>query len=157
MVGSYMSGLWIVDEKTTTRLGPTWFRSFDLRAQFLGYCYASRLFGLPVNGFIVRGVSFLRDYYGHAEVIQPVPAYLLDRWYDQLLIDVHRMVEDFKAGRFSYSFGEACNAFGGCPFKKLCDKEDWTLWHQAYFDVNRWNPLEQRKIETTDTPLSFSS
>lgn len=162
MVGSYMSGLWVVDEKTTTRLGPTWLRSFTLRAQLIGYCYAARLFGLPVNGFIVRGVSFLRDYYGHAEVIEHVPEYRLNLWREQIEEDFAKAVIDWKRGRFGYSLGEACNNYGGCPFRNtLCDKESWKDWWEGGFDIARWNPLEQREVREDDYALpqatTFSS
>ncbi len=162
MVGEYMSGLWVVDEKTATRLGPQWLKSFTLRGQLLGYTYAARSFGLPVNGFIVRGISFLRDYYGHAEVIESVPEYRLSQWREQLEEDAARMVRAWEQGRFSWAFGEACNAYGGCPFKNLCDKEDWTEWWQQYYDIDYWNPLE-RSSSLTDNQrmltdiVSFSS
>ncbi len=154
MVGEYMSSLWVVDEKTATRLGPTWLRSFTLRGQLLGYTYAARSFGLPVNGFIVRGLSFLRDYYGHAEVLEVVPAYRLEQWREQLEIDVARIVRSYEEGRFSMALGEACNAYGGCPFLKLCEKENWKEWWQQYFEIDYWSPLE--KISTADAQKSLA-
>ncbi len=155
MVGSYLDDIWVVDEKTTTRLGPQWLRQFNLRGQLLGYCYAAHMFDLPVNGFIVRGVSFLRDYYGHAEVIQPVPEHRLRLWYEQISEDAHKMVIDWNRGRFGYSLGEACNNYGGCPFRDtLCDKEHWRDWWQGHFSVSRWNPLEQREVKP-DAPVKM--
>ncbi len=154
MVGEYLSGLWVVDEKTATRLGPQWLKSFTLRGQLLGYTFAAQSFGLPVNGFIIRGISFLKDYYGHAEVIESVPDYRLQQWREQLEIDVFKMVQDYKAGRFSWAFGEACNAYGGCPFLSLCDKEHWKEWWQQYFDIDYWNPLEKTS-SITDSQKSL--
>ncbi|MCK5644197.1 MAG: PD-(D/E)XK nuclease family protein [Gammaproteobacteria bacterium] len=143
MVGEYLSSLWVVDEKTATRLGPQWLRSFTLRGQLLGYVYAAKSFGLPVNGFIVRGLSFLRDYYGHAEVVEVVPEYRLEQWREQIEIDAARMVKSYQDGRFSWALGEACNAYGGCPFKSLCDKQHWQEWWQQYFEIDYWNPLDR--------------
>lgn len=153
MVGEYLSSLWVVDEKTTTRLGPQWLKSFTLRGQLLGYTYAAKSFDLPVNGFIIRGLSFLRDYYGHAQVIEQVPDYRLDQWREQIEIDAKQMVKAYERFRnspegavhdgFSWAFGEACNSYGGCPFKNLCDKQDWKDWWQQYFEVQYWNPLEK--------------
>lgn len=155
MVGKYMSSLWVVDEKTATRLGPQWLRSFTLRGQLLGYTFAARSFGLPVNGFIVRGISFLRDYYGHAEVVEVVPDYRLDQWREQLEEDAASMVRDWERGRFSWNFGEACNAYGGCPFQNLCDKERWQEWWQQYYTIDYWNPLEKTS-SLTDSQKSLS-
>ena len=152
MVGEYMSSLWVVDEKTTTRLGPSWLKSFTLRGQLLGYVYAAQQFGLPVNGFIIRGLSFLSKYYGHAEVIEVVPPYVLERWREQIEVDAQRLVDSYKGGRFSYAFGEACNAYGGCPFKRLCDKEHWEDWWQQYYEIDYWNPLEKADAKAKEDP-----
>jgi hypothetical protein len=143
LVGSYMSDLWVVDEKTATRLGPQWLKSFGLRGQLIGYCYAAHSFDLPVNGFIVRGISFLKDYYGHAEVIEVVPDYRLDMWREQLELDVENMVRDYNRGKFSYAFADACNAYGGCPYRGLCDKQDWQSWWGGSYEIDYWNPLER--------------
>lgn len=157
MVGEFMSSLWVVDEKTASRLGPSWLKSFTLRGQLLGYCYAAQQFGLPVNGFIIRGISFLKDYYGHAEVIESVPQYRIEMWREQVEIDAARMVRDWENNRYNYSFGEACNAYGGCPYIKLCDKANWTDWWQQYFDVDYWNPIKQPDNMADKPILSFSS
>ena len=143
MVGSYLQSLWVVDEKTATRLGPQWLKSFTLRGQLIGYCYAARQFDLPVNGFIVRGISFLKDYYGHAEVIEVVPDYRLEQWREQLELNAQDMIRDWERSEYGKSFGESCNAYGGCPFRNLCDKEHWEEWWAQSFEVSRWNPLER--------------
>lgn len=142
MVGEYMSDLWVVDEKTATRLGPSWLKSFTLRGQLIGYCFAARQFDLPVNGFIVRGISFLKDYYGHAEVIEPVPEYRLEQWREQIEIDARRMVESWQREEWSYAFGDACNSYGGCPFQQLCTKQTPLDWWETAYEVNYWSPLE---------------
>lgn len=158
MVGVYMSDLWVVDEKTASQLGQQWLRSFTLRGQLIGYCYAARQFGLPVNGFVVRGISFLKDYYGHAEIFEVVPDHRIQQWREQLEDDAEAMVRDWKRGRYGWAFGDACNAYGGCPFRDtLCDKQDWKLWWQQSFEVNRWNPLQPREVKVDAPVLNFAS
>lgn len=152
MLGSYQNGLWVVDEKTATQLGPSWMRSFTFRGQLLGYCWAAQEHGMSVNGFIIRGMSFLKNYYGHAEVIEPVSQQRIDMYKEQLNRDIIKMVADWNAGQFDYNFGDTCNAYGGCPYRRLCDKSDWKEWWQQYFDVARWNPLT-RQEEREDTKV----
>ena len=147
MVGQYMDSLWVVDEKTATRLGPMWLKSFTLRGQLLGYCYAARQFGMPINGFIIRGISFLKDYYGHAEVIEPVPNYRLDQWWEQVNRDFQRAAENYKAGYFDFNFGDSCNSYNGCPYRTLCDKETWQPWWQGKFEISHWNPLTREEVK----------
>lgn len=162
MIGEYMGDLWSVDEKTATRLGPQWLRSFSLRGQFLGYCYAARMFGLPVNGFIVRGISFLKDYYGHAEVPEVVPDNRIQLWRAQLNKDVQRMVNDYVQFRdhgimFDYAFNDACNSYGKCQFRDtLCNKENWEEWWMQYFEISRWNPLTGKDEVDHEKPVLTS-
>ena len=162
MVGSYLSDLWVVDEKTASRLGPQWLNAFTLRGQLLGYTYAAQLFNLPVSGFIVRGISFLKDYYGHAEVIEPVPPYRLEQWREHVELATQDMVRDWNRERFDFAFGEACNEYGGCPFRKLCDKKDWREWWEGSFDIDFWDPMTRTSKRVAaqkenDNPLVFSS
>lgn len=157
MVGQYMSGLWVVDEKTATRLGPSWLKSFTLRGQLVGYCYAAQQFDLPVSGFIVRGISFLKDYYGHAEVIEPVPSHRIERWREQVEIDARNMVRSWEREEWGWSFGDACNSYGGCPFQTLCTKEEPSDWYDSAFEVSRWTPITGEVIRPDQPILDFSS
>ncbi len=77
MVGVYQSQLWVVDDKTTSQLGPTWARQWQLRGQFIGYTRACREFKLPVVGACVRGTSFLKKSHGHEEVFVIVPEWMI--------------------------------------------------------------------------------
>ena len=56
----YAGGVYICDEKTTSQLGATWSRQWDLRAQFTGYAWGCEKSGVRVDGAIVRGVSILK-------------------------------------------------------------------------------------------------
>ena len=147
-----MQNLWVVDEKTATRLGPTWIKGFTLRGQLIGYCYAATVFGLPVNGFIVRGISFLRDYYGHAEVIEVVPEYRIEEWREQLEYDAQAMVRNWERQHFGKAFNDACNAYSGCPYRNLCQKERWQDWWQQSFEIDYWNPLERTEKKAKEDP-----
>lgn len=153
MVGVYNSSLWVVDEKTTTRLGQSWIDSFGLRGQLLGYVYAAKQFGLPVAGFIIRGVSFLKDKYGYAEVIDPVPDFLLDNWYQQICRDIERMKESYAEQIWDYDFSESCNAYGGCPYKVLCTKRNPEQWVDMYFETHHWSPLDLNPEISEDKPI----
>lgn len=157
MLGSFQNGLWVVDEKTTTQLGPSWMRSFTFRGQLLGYCWAAQEHGLSVNGFIIRGLSFLKNYYGHAEVIEPVSAHRIDLYKEQLNRDVEKMVLDWNAGVFDYNFSDSCNAYGGCPYRRLCDKTNWQEWWQQYFDIAHWNPITRQEEMDEQTVLPVST
>lgn len=162
MVGLFQSAAWVVDEKTASRLGPSWVKSFILRGQLIGYCYAAREFGIPVNGFIVRGISFLTDYYGHATAMDAVPSYRLDQWWEQINVDAQKMVDAWKANKYSLNFADSCiGPYSPCPFAVLCEKQNPDSWASQYFEIARWNPLDvnpSKAMTVSDKPiLTFAS
>lgn len=52
MFGEYGDGTWVVDEKTTKQLGPTWAAQWDLRSQFTGYCLTGDTEVLTPHGWV---------------------------------------------------------------------------------------------------------
>jgi hypothetical protein len=143
MIASYNDVLFIVDEKTTTQLGPTWPAKWKLRAQFTGYCYAAKQFGYPVAGAVVRGISFLKGGYEGAEAIIYRPQWMIEQWYEQLLEDIHAMKNAFERERWGQNFDEACTMYGGCGYTRLCDSPNPEQWLRPYYERHIWNPLLQ--------------
>ena len=143
MIANYLNQLWVVDEKTTSQLGASWSNKWNLRSQFTGYCHAARSFGLPVAGTIVRGISFLKNSFGDAEVITTRPEWMIDRWWEQLHYDVERMIHSWQSGRWDYALDEACNAYGGCAFTRLCMTNTPEEWVDTHYAPRHWNPLDK--------------
>ena len=129
------------DDKTTSQLGASWPRQWDMRSQFTGYVWGAKRAGIKLDGFLVRGVSILKTKYDHAQHITFRPAWEVDRWYAQTVRDLHRWIECWKAGYYDYSLGEACNDYGGCLFAEICKKPNPEEWLPAYFVQRKWNPL----------------
>lgn len=142
MVGIYNNLLFVVDEKTTSSLGPSWSAKWDLRAQFTGYCWAARTFHLPVVGTIIRGISILKTKYDKAEAISYRPDWEIDRWYKQLIRDLNRMKALYLEGYWDYNISDACESFGGCSFKRLCTSPEPENILPSYYIENTWNPLK---------------
>lgn len=140
-IGRWHRGIWVVDEKTTGQLGNSWIKQWPLRAQLTGYCWAARESGIDVEGAIVRGMSFLGKSYGHAEVMSYRPAWQVDRWYQQLLLDIDRMVFSWKRGHWDYNLDSACSAYGGCLYQRLCEVNNPDEWAPQYFTERTWSPL----------------
>ena len=145
LLGQYNGQLWVVDEKTASRLGPSWNRSWIMRGQFLGYCKAALEHNIPVAGAIVRGMSILKDSYGFAEVILPTQKWKIEEWWEQLHVDIGNMVADYHSNRFGKVYGDACSAYSGCPYVHLCDTPHPERWTSQYNTV-RWDPLTHTEI-----------
>ena len=142
MIGVFQGPPWVVDEKSTSQLGDSWSRSWRLRGQLTGYCFAARQYGIPVQGAIVRGISFLRTgAFGFAEPVEYRPNWQLERWWVQVNKDVARMVECWHEGYWDYDLAEACNSYGGCPFMSLCTVSNPNEWLNEY-EYREWNPLD---------------
>lgn len=145
MLCTYMGGLYGDDEKTTSQLGASWSKQWDLRSQFTGYCWGARQNNYPLLGFIVRGVSILKTKYDTQQAITYRPPWMVDRWYEQLIRDVAAMKQAWAMGYWNYNLDHACTEYGGCPFRKVCLSQDQETWLEADFEKRVWDPVGRRE------------
>lgn len=142
------NSLCIEDDKTTTQLGQTWGQQWRLRAQFTGYAWGAAQYGHNIQGVVVRGISILRASYGHAEIIEQRPQWMIDKWRYQLNRDIHRMIEAWRyqrhaptpADSWDQNLDSACSAYGSCAFLDLCSSPDPNRWLGDY-EVVHYDPL----------------
>lgn len=140
MLGKWDSLLTILDEKTTSALGTSWLNQWDMRGQFLGYCWACQQLGYPVRQVAVRGVGILKTEIKFLTALQQYPQHLIDRWYDELLRTISDMLVTYNNQHFSFNFGDTCGSYGGCTFKDACTARDPDIWLSNY-EVRVWNPV----------------
>ena len=134
------------DDKTTSQLGASWPRQWDLRSQFTAYVWGAQRAGIKLDGFLVRGVSILKTKYDTLEAITYRPAWMIDRWYEQLLRDVARMRQCWESGLWDFNLDHACAEYGGCPFKGVCQMQRPEVLLQQQFERRRWDPV--LRVET---------
>jgi len=143
-----MLGWWenlpvVIDEKTTQALGESWRKQWDLRGQFLGYCWACQQLGYPVSTAIARGTAILKTKVNFMTVPVMFPQHLIDRWYVNLLMTVNQMIIDYQSGLFSYSFADGCTAYGGCQYSLLCSASNPEEWYSNY-TIREWSPISPK-------------
>ena len=146
MLGTVGGGICPVDEKTTSRLGPTWGQQWHTRSQFLGYMYVAqqRLPEHKVYGTIVRGVAFYKrePKFQAVEELVPYNANLCERWYSTLLTTVGQMLGSYQVGHYKADLDAGCNAYmRRCPYSILCETQS-DRWLQDFTVAEPWNPLE---------------
>lgn len=141
MIVDFAGGIYGEDDKTTSQLGASWGKQWDLRSQFTGYCWGAARMGFPLTGFLVRGVSILKTKYGTQQAITYRPQWMIDRWYEQLLRDVKRMKEMWESGVWDMSLDHACAEYGGCQYRTVCLSEDPTPWLAIGFERRKWDPV----------------
>ena len=137
------------DDKTASQLGASWPRQWDLRSQFTGYVWGAARAGIKLDGFLVRGVSILKTKYDTLQAITYRPAWMIERWEEQLNRDLQRMIQSWELGYFDYNLDHACAEYGGCPFKSACQMRDPTVLLHQQFERRRWDPVlrEETLIE----------
>lgn len=147
LLGVYNNTLFAVDEKTTTRLGPTWCRQWDLRSQFTGYCWAAKEYGYPVAGAIVRGMSILKNDYGFAEAITYRQDHDIQRWLETTYYYITQMIQAWKDKTWIHNLDDSCNSYGGCSFsREVCDKRNPEEWLDTNFVIRKWSPIEVHSL-----------
>lgn len=142
----YAGGCYVSDEKTTSSLGSSWSRQWDLRSQFSGYCWAARLAGIRVDGVLVRGLSILKTKYDTQEAISYRPEWQVERWFQQTCRDIERLIEAWKEGYFDWNLDHACGDFGGCTYRQICTIQDPQDFFEASFEKRKWDPLTRTEI-----------
>lgn len=170
MLGIYQGQLVVVDEKTTSQLGASWAKKWDLRGQFTGYVWACQKYNIPTIGAVVRGISFLKQTkqnpsgHGFEESIQMRPKWLIDAWYEQLLADVGNMVRAWEINWYDQDFGDTCAYYSGCPFLTLCTSPTPETWISGRYAERKWNPLDkipykqpEQIIETVAAPAELQN
>lgn len=145
-IQDFAGGVYVFDEKTTSQLGASWSRQWELRSQFTGYAWASRENGIPVDGCIVRGVSILKTKYDTQQAITYRPQWEVDRWFAQTCRDVHAMIRCWEEGYWDFNLDHACAEYGGCNLSQICKSNDPETWLNGYFEQRVWDPLARREL-----------
>lgn len=135
----------IRDEKTAQRLEHNWSEKWDLRAQFLSYCWALQHIGIPCDTVVVRGVIITKTEIRIVEAEKIYSKALIARWFEQLRRDLTTLVQCWNEGYFDYNLGDACVAYSHCPFMTVCASNKPEMWYPSY-RVFRWNPLNRNPM-----------
>lgn len=145
----FSGGVYIEDDKTTSSLGSTWSRQWDLRSQFTHYAWAAQRMGIRVDGVLVRGVSILKTKYDTQETVTYRPQWMIERGIAQLERDVLRMIDAWKSGAWNLNLDGACADYGGCPFRQICLVQDGQPFLDAAFERRRWDPITRTEAVLT--------
>lgn len=155
MVANFAGGIYVVDEKTTSSLGASWPRQWEMRAQFTGYLWALRRIGMEPAGAIVRGVSILKTKYDTMQAITYRSSYELERWEEQTCRDLARMQRMWEEGWWDYALDHACAEYGGCSMTQVCKSSDPETWLPSYFEKRVWSPLDRKELTVAEWEASW--
>jgi len=146
MVASFAGSVYPFDDKTTSSLGPTWAKQWEMRSQFTGYVWAAQRAGYPASGVIVRGVSILKTKYDTQQAITNRAPFELERWLAQTVRDVERMKAAWASNIWDFNLDHACAEYGGCQFVSVCKSPNPEEWLPLYFEPKVWDPLAREEL-----------
>lgn len=138
------------DDKTTSQLGASWSRQWDLRSQFTAYCWGAKQAKIHLEGFLVRGTSILKTKYDHAQAITYRPQWMVDQWYEQLISrDLPLMKRMWEQDDWSMNLDHACTEYGGCVFRQVClsRPSERIQWLESGFERRRWDPVTRTETK----------
>lgn len=132
--------IYVLDDKTTSQMGPNWVSQWSMTAQMLGYTWAARQLGYACSGVLIRGVCMTKEI-KFEQVPITFPQYKIDNWYNSMTQWVRRILVACATNDFPPIFDFPCNMGLGCSFREICDASPKVANSllQGLADY-RWNP-----------------
>lgn len=155
MVGEFHGGIYAVDEKTTSSLGASWSRQWEMRGQFTGYQWACQRAGFNVQGALIRGVSILKTKYDTQQAITYRSPYEVERWVGQVHRDLKRAIAMWEEGYWDYAIDGACAEYGGCSMLRICKSPTPEEWLPVDFTQRVWDPLARKELTVEEWEESW--
>ena len=155
MIADFCGGIYCVDEKTTSSLGASWGKQWEMRPQFTGYQWAANRAGINVQGTLVRGVSILKTKYDHLQHITYRSPYEVERWLEYVHRSIAKAITMWKEGYWDYAMGGACAEYGGCSMVSVCKSNDPESWLPMYFERRVWDPLARKELTVAEWEASW--
>jgi len=142
---------WIVDEKTTGKMGDAWALQWTLDSQLTGYCYAAKILladnGIPdaeIAGAIIRGIAIHKNDFGGMECLEPRQPWEIDRWYAQMMRDMEAWAAAHKTGRHQMVMDHACALYNSpCEYAKLCKAREPEKLIEGSYVIRHYDPLNR--------------
>lgn len=143
---------YILDHKTTSMMGPSFFQDFELSHPMHGYCWAAeQLLGKPIYGYVINALATRKPTKtGKALEFERKVYHLsrphLDEWKTDTLHIVTDIVSSAVRGYMPKMTKWCVGKYGTCQFHKVCtlppEQRDFMLGSGEYEQVV-WSPLKK--------------
>ena len=145
--------IWLLDHKTTSVFGPSYYAQYDLASQFNGYSWAIQTsLGIPVDGVAInvlairkptktgKNCEFDRKYL-------PIRQDQITEWHVNTLETLSDFLNGFVHGRFNMQTTSCRNKWQkDCEYKQVCTMEPASrlmYLHSGDFETATWSPLHR--------------
>lgn len=150
----WQGSIWIVDHKTTSRLGPQYFDSFDPNFQPVLYITAARELYENVSGMVIDAIFVGKSAPRKSRQFVRKPIIYSDERLGSLFTEAMAHVAEIKNITHSLidrpdlwryicprcAHQTACGAWGGCEYRPLCRTECNRNILEAEYRVQPWTP-----------------
>jgi hypothetical protein len=144
-------GLYVMDHKTTSIMGPNFAVPFEISHQLYGYAWAvEQLTGQQVSAVVVNGLGMRKPTktgkaFEFMRPVIPVQRLLVDEWKLDTMHIVSDFLENCRRGYAPKHTVWCVGKFGECPFRKVCTLPDpaqrEVMLESGEFTSNTWSPL----------------
>jgi hypothetical protein len=149
MVVKWRNAYWLLDHKTTSMMGPTYYEQFKLASQFNGYAYAlQRALNLTVDGVIVNVLAIRKPTVkgtGKGTTFEkqglPIRRDQIDEWQVNTLGLLGQFLTTLATGREPLMHNQACRTKWqrNCDYLGVCSMEKES--RQTYLDTGDYRPV----------------
>ena len=143
---------WVLDHKTTSILGGTYFNQFYNSNQMIGYCWAlqhlinQKVAGALINVLAIRrptktgkSMEFVRQRFEY-------PSSRIEEWQDNTLSIIEQFFHMCDKNEFPMHSQWCVGKFGMCPYFDVCtvpaEQREMMLMSGLYEDIT-WSPLKE--------------
>lgn len=143
-------GLYIMDHKTTSMMGPTFFQDFELAHQMHGYVWAAEaIFGRPFTGYAINALATRRPTKTGKALEFERKVYTISRphlaeWQTDCIHIINDFVEMVRRGYMPKHTKWCMGKYGACQFHTVCtlppEHRELMLGSGEFMDVT-WSPL----------------
>lgn len=139
----------IIDHKTATRMGQSYFYRFRPDMQMSAYVWAARqLFEEKIMGAYINVLYFTKTKMKFEREIIPREDWELEEFLDVASSVISQIQsrdrDNYREWTPNWSF---CDHWGTCKFRDLCVSEDPYRTARGEFEREEWDPLEEFDIE----------
>lgn len=154
---------WLLDHKTTSIGGPSFFDEFQTSTQFKGYKWAAqKIIGQPIAGIIINALMCRKpkadgttNYTFERNQI-PIHDDHVDEWQNTFLTTVYTFIqqhvdqEQFNSPEQSFPMNTPwCKGkYGTCPFFDVCTLRPYQREQMIYsglYTDNTWSPIKEEQ------------
>lgn len=144
---NFMGGVYVTDRKTSgSTLYQGYFDQYTPHNQMSLYSVAAKvIWSTPVKGVLIDAVQIAVGFSRFSRGFAYRTDAMLEEWLEDTK-HILRYAEHCATDNYWPRNDTACHKFGGCPFRKICSRDDSVreVFLASDYEHRPWNPLQVR-------------